>query len=45
MALTGVKAIPAGYQWSIATHKEDLTQEQIRKRGEQFFASHSSSDA
>ena len=29
---------PFGYQWSIATHKEDLTQEQIRKAGEQFFA-------
>jgi hypothetical protein len=26
---------PFGHQWSIATHKEDLTPEQIKQRGEQ----------
>ena len=29
---------PFGYQWMIATHKQDLTQEQIRKGAEAFFA-------
>ena len=29
---------PFGYKWAIATHKEDLTLDQIRKRSEQFFA-------
>ena len=29
---------PFGYQWSIAMHKEDLTPQEIRTRGEQFFA-------
>ena len=29
---------PFGYKWSIATHKEDLTLDQMRKRSEQFFA-------
>ena len=29
---------PFGYKWSIATHREDLTLDQIRKRSEQFFA-------
>jgi uncharacterized glyoxalase superfamily protein PhnB len=28
---------PHGYQWTIATHKEDLTREEIEKRQEQFF--------
>jgi PhnB protein len=27
---------PFGHQWSVATHKEDLTPEQIRQRGEEF---------
>ena len=30
---------PSGHTWTVATHKEDLTPEQIRQRGEQFFAS------
>lgn len=30
---------PSGHKWTVATHKEDLTPEQIRKRGEQFFTS------
>src|SRR5262249_49487778 len=29
---------PFGYQWMIATHKRDLTQDQIRKGAEEFFA-------
>ena len=29
---------PFGYSWMIATHTQDLTQEQIRKGGEAFFA-------
>ena len=29
---------PFGYKWSIATHKEDLTLDQMRRRSEQFFA-------
>lgn len=29
---------PFGYRWSIATHKEDLTPEQIKARMEQAFA-------
>ncbi len=29
---------PFGYSWMIATHKQDLTQEEIRKNAEVFFA-------
>lgn len=29
---------PFGYSWMIATHKRDLTQEQIKKEAEDFFA-------
>ena len=29
---------PFGYTWMLATHTQDLTQEQIRKGGEAFFA-------
>lgn len=29
---------PFGYSWMIATHKQDLTKEQIRKGAEAFFA-------
>jgi PhnB protein len=29
---------PFGYQWMIATHKRDMTQEQIRAEAETFFA-------
>ena len=27
-----------GYQWSIATHKKDLSMDEIKKAGEEFFA-------
>jgi len=30
---------PFGFQWGIATHKEDLTEEEIAKRGAEWFAS------
>ena len=30
---------PFGYQWMIATHKQDLTNDQIQKGAEAFFAS------
>jgi PhnB protein len=29
---------PFGYSWMVATHKQDLTNEQIRKGAEAFFA-------
>ena len=29
---------PFGYQWMIATHKQDLTDDEIRKGAEAFFA-------
>jgi uncharacterized glyoxalase superfamily protein PhnB len=29
---------PFGHKWSLATHKEDLSQEEIQKRGAAFFA-------
>jgi PhnB protein len=28
---------PHGYSWAIATHKEDLTREEINQRAEEFF--------
>jgi PhnB protein len=30
-------ADPQGYTWSIATHKEDLTQEEMQRRSQEFF--------
>ena len=29
---------PFGHQWSIATHKQDLTKDQIAKNAKAFFA-------
>jgi PhnB protein len=29
---------PSGHHWQIATHKEDLSQEEMMRRGEEFFA-------
>jgi len=34
---TGMFTDPFGYRWSIATHKEDLTREEMEKRGAEFF--------
>ncbi|MFQ5928922.1 MAG: hypothetical protein ACE5MK_04440 [Acidobacteriota bacterium] len=30
---------PFGHEWGIATHKEDLSLEEIEKRAAEFFAS------
>ena len=35
----GKLADPFGHEWSMATHKEDLTREEIEKRGKAFMAS------
>jgi PhnB protein len=35
----GVVADPFGHQWQIATHKEDLTPEEILERGREVMAS------
>lgn len=34
---TGSVIDPFGYQWNIATHKEDLTPEELDKRSQEFF--------
>jgi PhnB protein len=34
---TGMIKDPFGYSWMIATHKQDLTNEQVRKGAEAFF--------
>jgi PhnB protein len=34
----GVVADPFGHQWQIATHKEDLTPEEIMERGKTAMA-------
>ena len=34
---TGMVTDPEGYTWTIATRKEDLTQEELDKRAEEFF--------
>ena len=33
----GTFSDPHGYSWTIATHKEDLTREEMNQRQEQFF--------
>jgi PhnB protein len=33
----GTVVDPAGYSWTIATHKEDLTREEMEKRQTEFF--------
>ena len=33
----GVVTDPFGHEWSIATHKEDLTPQEIQKRGLEFM--------
>ncbi len=35
---TGQVMDPFGYKWSIATHKEDVTQEEMQKRMDKLFA-------
>lgn len=34
---TGTFTDPFGYQWTIATHKEDLTEEELDRRAQEFF--------
>ncbi len=34
---TGTFTDPAGYRWTIATHKEDLSPEEMQQRQEEFF--------
>jgi PhnB protein len=34
---TGTIKDPHGYQWTIATRKEDLTPDELRQRGDEFF--------
>jgi PhnB protein len=34
---SGTFTDPHGYQWTIATHKEDLTSEEMKQRAEAFF--------
>lgn len=36
---TGTITDPHGYQWTIATHKEDLTPEEMKQRMDEFMAS------
>ncbi|MFN0057605.1 MAG: VOC family protein [Planctomycetota bacterium] len=38
---TGRVTDPFGHEWSVATHMEDLTPEQISQRAEDFFAAQS----
>jgi len=40
----GVLADPFGHSWSIATHKEDLTPEEIRKRMQAGFSESAAQD-
>jgi PhnB protein len=34
----GKIADPYGHEWTLATHKEDVTPDEIKRRGEAFFA-------
>jgi PhnB protein len=34
---SGTIVDPEGYQWTIATHKEDLTPQELERRSEDFF--------
>jgi hypothetical protein len=33
----GLVADPDGHSWAIATHKKDMSPEEMRKAGEEFF--------
>lgn len=35
---------PFGYQWGIATHKEDLTMDELQERGKAWFAEFAASE-
>jgi len=34
---SGTFTDPYGYQWTIATHKEDVSREEMDRRGREFF--------
>jgi len=36
---------PFGHRWSLATHKEDVTPEQMKQRAQQFFAEQAQASA
>ena len=36
---SGTFSDPFGYRWTVATHKEDLTPEEMERRGAEFFKS------
>jgi uncharacterized glyoxalase superfamily protein PhnB len=36
----GAVSDPSGHRWCLATHKQDLTPEQIKRGAEQFFKTH-----
>ena len=36
---------PSGHRWSLATHKEDLTPEQVGQRAQKFFAENAKAGA
>jgi PhnB protein len=42
---TGTITDPHGYQWTIATHKEDLTPEEMQQRMEAFMKNFASAHA
>ena len=42
---SGTVIDPQGYRWTIATHREDLTPEEIKQRMDEFMASYSSGSA
>jgi len=41
----GTIADPFGHQWTIATHKEDVSSEEMQKRGQAFFEHMAQKDA
>jgi hypothetical protein len=34
----GNLAAPFGHRWNIATHKEDVSNEELQRRGQELFA-------
>jgi PhnB protein len=41
---SGTFTDPHGYQWTIATHKEDLTPQELEQRANEFFKQHASAE-
>jgi uncharacterized glyoxalase superfamily protein PhnB len=41
---TGTVTDPQGYQWTIATHKEDLTPQELDQRAKEFFKQHAAAE-